>query len=176
MKSTPSQNPPDKADTPAGIKLRDLPPIEPPVGTWEAILGRADRPASVERVGRYRYLRAPTLALAATVVLAMAVLSWRPGILGGPETIEQQTPVPAQLAQLQQQSQRLERLIGSVIGTDPAESALFYRIADLDSQLVNYPGEAAPQVQTALWQQRVSTLQSLAEMRRVRATTEERLF
>lgn len=169
--------------------LRSLPDPVPDAVRWARIrdTGRARAPAAGRPGGAV--LRFPgrfvPYAAAAGLVLALgagllAVNTVRQSSTAGgapgraSDTTVQEDPT---LRVLYERSKRLEPLLVSADRRDPTEQALRLRIADLDSQIVGGP-EAGLNRQQAerLWGQRVALLESLAEVRRARATLQPAVY
>jgi len=81
---------------------------------------------------------------------------------------------------LHERSRRLEPLLVSADRRDPTEQALRLRIADLDGEIAGIPdrddGQADRQMEQQLWGRRVALLESLAEVRRARATLQPAVY
>ena len=77
-----------------------------------------------------------------------------------------------------ERSQQLEPLVYGVrIGqVNSSERALLYRIADLDAQLARSPEDLRQEELRRMWGQRVALLESLAQVRRTRATLQPTVY
>lgn len=152
--------------------LIDLPVLEAPQDAWQKIAARLDEQQVPPR--RRHWIPAVGVALAASLVAAVVLVTWR---LQAPPTVPAASASGApMLTQLQSQSRYLERVMQAMnagsgqgvtsAGTAATVAALEDRIALVDyainqANTVSQP----PQDLTALWQQRVNLMQSLAAVR-----------
>ncbi len=170
--------------------LRSLPDPTPDAGSWERIRNAA-RPVPVRHDRAGTVLRCPGLfvpyAAAAGLTLALAagllaVHAARDGAATGavgerPSTTQPVAKADPALESLYERSRRLEPLLVSADRRDPMEQALRLRIADLDGQITGIPDSAASrQQEERLWGQRVALLESLAQVRRARATLQPAVY
>lgn len=145
-------------------RLQALPEPSPPPGGWERLQQALEAPP------RHRSLRRPTLALAASVLLALA-LAWTrtgPPLAETPEQA-QATELAGLIAQSQALEQRLHRLRPEVPVWDARLAAtaedLETDLAVVDLQL-NVADDAA---QRPLWRNRVALMSQLVETHRAAA-------
>ena len=146
--------------------LNELPDVAPAADTWARIQERsAAKPSAFARItGRY------PLAMAATVALAamLGIVVWDPANLQSDDPAA--TPQVADLSSVAAGSTG-NRYAALVNRSQQLESALLYRIADLDTQLNASPAgdSASLEAREQLWEQRVRLLESLAQSRRATA-------
>lgn len=153
-------------------QLIDLPVLEAPETTWQKIAARLD--AQQEPVRRRHWVPALGAALAASLVAAVVLVTWR--VQAPPAAPAAAASSSPMLAQLQSQSRYLERVMQAMnagsdqdvtsAGTAATVAALEDRIALVD-YAINQANTAPqpPQDLTALWRQRVNLMQSLAAVR-----------
>lgn len=154
-------------------RLINLPQLEAPADAWQKIAAHLDSQPQPRRVRRWT--GAVGAALAASVVAAVVLVTLN---LRAPRVVPP-AGIPtgsAALAQLQSQSRYLEQVMQAmgtggdqgVTGTNTAATvaALEDRIALVDYAInqANAEPRTAPNL-TALWQQRVNLMQSLAAVR-----------
>ncbi len=145
--------------------LRDLPDVAPSPEAWERIRAAQaqGRPASSSATG---WLHRFPMAAAASVFFAamIGMLVWQPFNAGAPvETVA--------LGDLVNRSQQLEAQVGLPVRNSitSSESALFYRLADIDAELTALDSQKAgaglspedERWRRMLWQRRVELLESL---------------
>lgn len=166
--------------------LRALPDPDPEPALWDRIQAAA-KPAGrrggavVRFPGRFIPYAAAAgllLALGAGVLgvnadrQSTATHGASAAVVDGTEATED--PV---LRVLHERSKRLEPLMLSANRRDPTERALRMRIADLDGQISGSAGAGLNRQQAErLWGQRVALLESLAEVRRARATLQPAVY
>jgi hypothetical protein len=159
-------------------RLRSLPGFAAPESAWQAIGARLDESPEPQR----RRHRVPVVgtALAASLVVAVVLVTWQRRAPPPPVAAGAVTASPA-LAQLQSQSRYLEQVVQTMnaggdqgvtnAGTAATVAALEDRIALLDYAINRAnTGPQPPRNLTALWQQRVDLLQSLAAVRYTQVT------
>lgn len=155
-------------------RLIDLPAFDAPEGAWQKIAARLDeQPVPVRR--RY-WVPAVGVGLAACLVAGVVLVTLRlqaPPAAPTPRAVASATPM---LSQLQSQSRYLEQVMQAMNGGDDqglttastaaTVAALEDRIALVD-YAINRANTAPkpPTDLTALWQQRVNLMQSLAAVR-----------
>lgn len=172
--------------------LNELPDIVPGHEVWARIQARA-APAPGSNGMRTRML---PFAMAAGLILAVGagIISLNvvregkfPSELDQRQiaslpmnnrTMNDRTMNDRSLGALRDRSRQLEPIIqGSGATADPVASAVRYRIADLDSQLIGMSeGRLNQQETQRLWSQRVALMESLAEVRRARAASQPAVF
>ena len=154
--------------------LRQLPDCPPPPGGWQRLSQQLD----ARRLARHRRQQWGGLALAASLLLALALPGWRA------QTPAAIAPADDRLQPLRQASAALETELAGL--RDRAEvwdahsadtaACLQYDLALLDWQITEYAAlDADPASQavarrpddlTALWQHRVQRLQALVQQHR----------
>lgn len=179
--------------------LNELPDIEPGDEVWARIQARAAESvtasAAARKSGGVRARMLP-FAMAAGLILAVGagIVSLnllREGQFSSELDQRQVASLPMNdrpmndrtmndrsLGALRDRSRQLEPIVqGSGAAVDPVASAVRFRIADLDSQLIGMPeGRLNQQATERLWSQRVALMESLAEVRRARAASQPAVF
>ncbi len=175
----------DARESLAGLRairrsLRELPEVQPSDEVWVRVqaAARAKQALSDKPVFAERWLRFPPLAMAASVFFAAVVgmLVWQPFATrneGGPALVATPVgaPVGIPIGDLVSRSKALERQVGVPVTNAPtsSESALFYRLADIDSELSLLDAQRSEsglsdedeRWRRALWQRRIALLESL---------------
>lgn len=170
-------------DTKLTAALRELPPVAPPPGAWDAIRRRGEAEGLLEKRPPRRIRRDLEWlaggALAATVVIALLDLS-PPGSGGEPlsppvdESEFAATPsVEPTLGRLMERSRMLERALRAapetprVIRASTANTiaTLEDRVAMIDQQLSFPERPLTDEEATALWRERVQLMDSLVQLR-----------
>lgn len=160
-------------------QLIELPVLEAPENAWQAIAARLGEYRNSSR-RRYR-IPGVGVALAASLAAAAVLGSWWLRAPRSPMSAAT-VPVSPRLAQLQSQSQYLEQVVQAMsasdqqgvtnAGTAATVAALEDRIALVDYAINQANVESQPQKElTALWQQRVNLMQSLAAVRYTQVST-----
>lgn len=149
--------------------LRELPPLAPPPGAWERARERRKR-----RRGAHWYF--PALAVAATVVMAVALTTMSPEKTALPPPVAQ--PAGGHIAELEATSGDLDRLLAAYqperrvlgLGTAGTIVALEDQIAAVDGRLQQ--ATLTPDETEALWRQRVQLMQALVGVHATNTGTE----
>jgi hypothetical protein len=157
-------------------KLRTLPDIEPPPGSWQRVLSRyhAEQSSARSRWTGGLAQFAAAAAVAAIAVLLVVNRTAQPVVSDEPAVIAEVVPAApsaAELDRLRRQSQHMERMLlglpqrPAVVRADTASlmSELEDRIAAVDYRL-NY-ARAAPADAPQLWQERVQLMDQLVRAR-----------
>ncbi len=156
-------------------QLKSLPPVTPDPAVWEAIERRARaQPGWLQRF---------PLATAATVFLAAAlsVMLWNPGSEPDRSAAAPQPVARAvdPVGRLMLRSRNLEsELFTRAGGRSASEEALLYGIADVDARLgeIYASGSEDPEARERLWRERVTLLESLAEVQRGQAVMRPAIY
>lgn len=156
----------------------DLPVLDAPAGAWQKIAARLDEPSEPTR--HWQWAPVAGIGVAASLVAAVVLVTLRL------QTPEPAAPAPTvssapMLTQLQSQSRYLEQVMQAMnagdeqgvttAGTAATVAALEDRIALVDYAINQANGAPQPPTDlTALWQQRVNLMQSLAAVRYAQAS------
>ena len=153
--------------------MGDLPEVHPSPEVWQRIQERGIKASP--RAPRSAWLDRFPMAAAASVFFAAVIgmLVWRPFDDGAGAPAVQ----PVQLGDLVSRSQQLESEVWVPVTNAPttSESALFFRLADIDAELnALEPGRVAGTLsaederwRAALWERRVQLLEHLRTVQRV---------
>ena len=162
-------------------RVRALPAFEAPEGGWGQVVARLE---SSDVIRRSRWLPAAGVGLVASLVAAVALVAWhlpRP-VLPAAASALNAAASASMLSQLQAQSRYLESALRSmnvdsnqhIVNADTAATvaALEDRIALVDYAINQANTTPQPSRDlTALWQQRVNLMQSLAAVRYAQVST-----
>ena len=163
--------------------LRRLPRLEPPPSAWQEVLLRAAPSPVSPAAGRYRPRPAVPAALAASAVLALALLlatgerETGAPLPGTTTDLVASTPAPASsvngaaMPELVERSRRLESALRAMpaaprvtrTGTALAVAELQDGIFEIDSRLS--ARDIGPEHEQALWRQRVDLMDALMQVR-----------
>lgn len=151
--------------------FRELPGFRAPEDTWQKIVARIDQPE--RKPHRVRWMPAAGLALAASLVAAVVLVTWS---IRAPTPVSRAPSGSPLLVQLQSRSRYLENIVQAMntdsdqgvtnAGTAATVAALEDRIALIDYAINQANTAPRPSRDLAqLWQQRVNLMQSLAAVR-----------
>ena len=147
-----------------GERLRSLPSFTPPPGGWSRLSAR------MQAKRRQRYAAwGGGLALAASVLVAVALVGVKPDPVPGAGNPFAARPAKTEVAQLISRSQNLERQLSSArpqvavwsSGRDARAGMIEQRLRMIDAQL-NITAD--PDSAEALWRDRVKLMNALVEL------------